>query len=460
MPLRRAAHSTRRLTLSLGLGLASLTFAAPASWPAHAVAQQAPPALGAEIERATSTLARYDLADPRTYEALDALRRVTDANGPQATTARTLRAYAAVDLLVAATLLDDGAALARLGATLGTSERTAMSTLLDAELSHAPAGAMRLAAREGRATLAALEGRAAAHGVRSDAVLLASAPPDAGGLRELVQARFEPAIDSTLEIVPEHAEQVRRLVSAMLSVAAATQAADAGDPLLVLLRPRLEAVRARLAEIVIADPRSEDIDAFLTVSREGVSWGYLPRTRVDVRGRPVLESGRPAWPLTASVSLPTELATGPRTVEALRSSPLVTGSPRARVALRVEADVPVQSVARVVRSLEGTPLTVTHVATPSGRVAATFLEGDAVPASAVRVVVRPAGYAIERRGGRVDIARVRTEGHWRFDRDALVHAARGAGTRVLSASAPAPAAELFESAVLLAQDGRVALTLP
>ncbi|MBN8610697.1 MAG: hypothetical protein J0L92_08945, partial [Deltaproteobacteria bacterium] len=94
-----------------------------------------------DLAAAQASLARYDLASPATYEALETLRRIADANGPQAPTARAVRAYAAVDLLAAATILGDTAALDQLGTALGVRDRAAMSAMLDAELARTPSGA-------------------------------------------------------------------------------------------------------------------------------------------------------------------------------------------------------------------------------------------------------------------------------------------------------------------------------
>lgn len=414
-----------------------------------------------DLAGAQAALARYELASPATYDALESLRRIADANGPQAPTARAVRAYAAVDLLTAATILGDTAALERLGAVLGTRDRPQMSATLDAELARTPTGALAVAAREARATLAALEGRPALHSARTDAIVLVLAPTELAALRASVCDRFEPVIDSTLEIVPEHANDARRIVTAMQALIAAIRLADRGDPLLALLRPRMEAVRGRLAEIVISSASLDDVDTILTLRPDAIAFGHVPRTRVSLEGRPVLSSATPAWPTTTSVALPTELPAVVRPIEGLAAQPAVTGARPGRVALRIEGDVPSHLVARVVRSLEGTPLAITLLMTSEGRMPVTFVREDAVPADAARVSIRPGGYAVERRAGRrADIPRRRVEGQWQFDREGLVRALPGAGSRVLIASGSAPAAELFAAARAIAVDGAITILLP
>ena len=419
------------------------------------------PAAAPELAAAQAALARYDLADPRTYEALGTLRRLADANGPAAPTARAVRAYAAVDLLVAATVLGDATALERLGQALGTSDRAAMSALLDAELARTPSGALAVAAREARATLAALDGRAAAHGARNDAIALVTAPTDPAAFRARVRERFDPVIDSTLEIVPEHANEVRRIIAAMQALTVAQRAAQAGDPLLLAIRARIDSTRARLSEIVVADTAFDDIDVILTITPAAVTFGYVPRTRVGPDGRPVLDSGTPSWPATTSVALPSELPPIVRPIEGLAAQPAITSARRGRVAVHVEGDVPAHLVARIVRSLEQTPLAITHVAGSAGRVPVAFVHEDAVPADATRVSMRPGGYAVEHRGGRrVELPRLRVEGHWRFDHEGLLRALPATGVRVVIPNGLTPASEVLESAATIALDGHAMIVLP
>ncbi|MFO0710250.1 MAG: hypothetical protein U0353_10445 [Sandaracinus sp.] len=414
-----------------------------------------------DLGAAQTSLARYDLADPRTYEALETLRHIADANGPQAPTARAIRAYAAVDLLTVATVLGDTTAIERLNAALGTSDRAATVALLDAELARTPAGALAVAAREGRATLAAVEGRDCPHSARNDAITLVTAPADLAAFRARVRTRFDPVIDSTLELVPEHANEARRIIAAMRALASALRAAEAGDPLLLAIRPRLEAARTRLSEIVIADPSFDDIDAFLTLSPTGIAFGYVPRTHVGPDARPVLDSGTPSWPATTSVALPTTFPPVVRPIDGFAAQPAISGARRGRVALRIDGDMPAHVVARVVRSLEGSPLAITHLATPTTRLPVTFLREDTVPADAVRVQIRPGGYAVERRGGRrSELPRLREEGHWRFDRAGLARALPATGPRVVMANGLAPALELVETATEIAQGDHIAIVLP
>ncbi len=444
-----ASGSARALLVLLLTALVALG-------PATASRAQAP-----DLASAQASLARYDLANPATYDALDTLRRIADANGPQAPTARAVRAYAAVDLLTAATLLGDTVALDRLGAALGTRDRAAMSAMLDAELARTPAGALAVAAREARATLAALEGRPAAHSARNDAIALVLAPSELPALRASVRDRFEPVIDTTLEITPEHANEARRIITAMQAIATAVRAAERGDPLLAVIRPRIEAVRARLAEIVIADASFADVDTILTLSRTGLAFGYVPRTRVSTEGRPVLDSGTPSWPTSTVVDLPTELPAIVRPIEGLATNAAITGARPGRVALRIDGEVPSHLVARVVRSLEGTPLAITMLMTSAGRIPVTFVREAAVPADAARVSIRPGGYAVERRAGRrADIPRLRVNGQWRFDREGLLRALPATGPRVLAANGTAPAAELLDTARVVAVDGSITIVVP
>lgn len=413
-----------------------------------------------DLAAAQEALAQYDLSDPRTFEALETLRRVADANGPDASRARAMWAYAGSDLLVLASARADEAALGRLGSALGARDTTTMADVLERQLDRIPRGALSVAAAEARATLGAMRGRPTARSVRSDAVILAMAPDDPSALRARVRERFEPVVDSTLAVTPEHDNEARRIVSAMRAIALALRAAEAGDPLLRALRSRLEVVRQRLGSIVIEDPASSDVDVVLTLSPGRLAFGYVPRTRVEPDGRPVLVSSEPTLPSTVSIELPAEFSGPVRPIEGLASRSEIAGARPGRVALRVEGDVPAHLLARVVRSLEGTPLAVTSATTSSGRVQVSFVREDAAPSEATRVSIRPGGYTVDpRRGRRVEVPRQRVEGRWHFDRDGLLRQLP-AGPRVLVANGLAPAAELIELAVLLAVDGTVTIVLP
>lgn len=413
-----------------------------------------------DLAAAQEALAQYDLSDPRTFEALETLRRVADANGPDASRARAMWAYAGSDLLVLASARADEAALGRLGSALGARDPTTMADVLERQLDRIPRGALSVAAAEARATLGAMRGRPTARSVRSDAVILAMAPDDPSALRARVRERFEPVVDSTLAVTPEHENEARRIVSAMRAIALALRAAEAGDPLLRALRSRLEVVRQRLGSIVIEDPASSDVDVVLTLSPGRLAFGYVPRTRVEPDGRPVLVSSEPTLPSTVSIELPAEFSGPVRPIEGLASRSEIAGARPGRVALRVEGDVPAHLLARVVRSLEGTPLAVTSATTSSGRVQVSFVREDAAPSEATRVSIRPGGYTVDpRRGRRVEVPRQRVEGRWRFDREGLLRQLP-AGPRVLVANGLAPAAELIELAVLLAVDGTVTIVLP
>jgi hypothetical protein len=55
---------------------------------------------------------------------------------------------------------------------------------------------------------------------------------------------------------------------------------------------------------------------------------------------------------------------------------------------------------------------------------------------------------------------LRVDGHWRFDREALVRQLPATGLRVVLANALAPARELVETALSVATDGRTTIVLP
>jgi hypothetical protein len=145
-----------------------------------------------------------------------------------------------------------------------------------------------------------------------------------------------------------------------------------------VIRPRIEAVRARLAEVVLSDASFDDVDAILTLSRTGLAFGYVARTRVTVEARPELVSASPSWPTVTTVAIPAELPPVVRPIEGLAAQPAITGARAGRVALRIDGDVPAHLVARVVRSLEGTPLAITHLMTREGRIRASFVREDLV----------------------------------------------------------------------------------
>ncbi len=454
MPPPRSTHAL----------LVALLVALPVALALAPLPGRAQPVSGARMSLgdAEAALARYDLASARTWEALAALRGIADENGADAAHARFVRAFAGVELLVAASVLDDADALRRLEEGFGVSSASALSGVLDAELARAPRGALGRASADARALLATLNGRSPTRlDTRTATVALLRAAEAPEALAPYVFAHVEPAIDASLDVIPEHAERARRLVRAVRTLDDALSAAQAGDPLFALLRGRLEAARARLGEIVLTNPDFADIDGFLTLSPDAIAFGYVPRTRVDVSGRPILESGRPVWPQTTRVDLPGDASSSARPLRDLAQNPLVTGAHPARVALRVEGAVSVSLLARVLRALEGSPLTVTHVATTSGRVPVRILgEASAGPAPPIQIVVRPGGYVIRRRGARsVDVPRLRLDG-WQYDHEALVHGVPESGERVVTGTGLASAAELLEVAVLVSRESGVTLALP
>jgi hypothetical protein len=115
----------------------------------------------------------------------------------------------------------------------------------------------------------------------------------------------------------------------------------------------------------------------------------------------------------------------------------------------------------VVRSLEQTPLAITHLATSSGRIPVSFVREDALPADAARVSMRPGGYAVEHRSGRrVELPRMRVEGHWRFDHEGLLRALPAHGVRAVIPNALTPAGEMLETAAAIASEGRTTIVVP
>jgi hypothetical protein len=423
----------------------------------------AAPAPAQDLASAQAALARYDLADPRTYEALETLRRVADANGPEAPTARAVRAYAGVDLLVASSILEDQAAFGRLAAALGASDRETMGSLLEQQLSRTPSGALAVAANEARSTLGALLGRSARRTVRSDAIVLLTAPADEAALRARLHDRFDPVTDRDFGRDGAQADEARRIAAAIRAARAAVRAAEAGDPLLLLLRPRLEGARERLTRLVLEAPETRDHDVVVRVAAGSLAVGFVPRARVDGDGRVVLLGGTPRLPETASIELPTDLPPIVRPIDGLAQHAVVTGTPAGqRVVLRLEGEVPAHLVARVVRSLEGTPLAIGAIETAEGRLAVTWAREGTLGEDVARVLLRPGGYALERHGGRrVEIPRIRVDGRFRFDREGLTRElARVSGARAVSASSPTPAEELFATAWLARDGDRATIVLP
>jgi len=419
------------------------------------------PARAQDLASAQAALTRYDLADPRTYEALENLRRIADANGPEAATARAIRAYAAADLLVAASALGDASALGRLGTALGAQEPAAMIQVLDQQLARTPHGALAVAAAEARATLGALQGRAGRRSPRSDAILLATAPREIAGLHARVLERFDPVVDTTLELPAALDNEVRRMVTAMRAITGSIRAAEQGDPLLLVLRPRLEAIRGQLSAIVIADPTYADVDGFVSLTRTAIAFGYVSRMRVNGDGRPELVSGTPSWPATTTVSLPSELPAAFRPIDGLAANAAITGAHAGRLALVVEGDVPAHLMARVVRSLEGTPLAISMVVAGDRRIGVTFVREDTLPRDVVHVSLRPGGHGITHHAGRrVDIPRVRADGTLRYAHDSLARQLPATGPRAVSANGLAPAAELIATAAIIATEGAVTIVLP
>jgi len=95
-------------------------------------------------------------------------------------------------------------------------------------------------------------------------------------------------------------------------------------------------------------------------------------------------------------------------------------------------------------------------------VAITWIREDAADASALHIAIRPGGYALEAgRGRRSEIPRIRVEGRFHFDREALGRQLAASSTpRVISAFGLAPAAELIATAWLARTDGRATIILP
>lgn len=420
-----------------------------------------PLASAQDIASAQAALARYDLADARTYDALETLRRIADANGPEAPTARAVRAYAGVDLLVAATLLEDEAAYARLGAALGATDREALVALLERQLARTPAGALAVAAAEARSTLAAFVGGRPRRSVRSDAILLLTAPADEAGLRARVRERFDPTTDAEPRLAGAQGDEARRLASAVRALRAAIHAADAGDPLLALLRARMEALRDRLTRVVVDPEEGAEHDLVARITTAALTLGYVTRAGVDAEGRITLLGATPRLPETVSIAIPSALPSAVRPIDEIRLHAAIRDAAvGTRVLLAIDEGVPSHLVARVVRSLEGTPLSVTRLDTGEGMIAVRFVREDGVPAGATRIVVRPGGYVVEARR-RTEVPRIRVDGRFRFDHDGLLRElARSDGARVVSAFPPTPATELVTAARLAQTDGVATILLP
>jgi len=148
-------------------------------------------------------------------------------------------------------------------------------------------------------------------------------------------------------------------------------------------------------------------------------------------------------------------------VDGLAAHAAITSARAGRLALRVEGDVPAHLLARVVRSLEGTPLAISMIAEGERRLGVTFVREDALPREATHVSIRPGGHGITRQAGRrVDVPRVRAEGHLRYDHAALARQLPATGPRAVSANGLAPAAELLATAAVIATDGRATIILP
>jgi hypothetical protein len=438
---------------SLGLA-ALLAVALGALLPAARVGAQ-------DLASAQAALARYDLADPRTYDALETLRRLADANGADAPTARAVRAYAGVDLLVAATLLEDGAALARLGAALGATDRSTQIALLEQQLARTPSGALAVAAAEAQSTLAAFAGTRGRRSVRSDAIVLLTAPSDEAGLRARVRDRFDPVVDADIRLDGAQGDEARRLAAAVRATRAALRAAEAGDPLLALLRAPLEAVLGRLTRVVIERIDDEAHDVVARITPTALTLGYVTRARVDAEGQVTLLGGAPRLPETVSIPFPGEMPPVVRPIDAIAQHPAVSGAVAGtRVLLAIDEGVPSHLVARVVRSLEGSPLVVARLDVGNGSIGVRFVREDALATGATRIAVRPGGYVIEGRR-RTEVPRIRVEGRFRFDHEGLARElARLDGPRVVSGFPATPASELVAAARLAQLEGEATILLP
>jgi len=466
---RRTLSAMSRTAVSLSFALALLLA------PSFANAQS--------LLDARAALTTYQV-DPG-GRTLSALRDLGPMAGRGDAEARYLRAVAATEIYAAATIGSDDALLDRLASALGVAAPE-LRTHLDTELAACHGGTFGRGADEARTLLRALTLRTtdpsallAMRGPHRDALFVMAflASTDRGALvaDPCTAARGRTIAEPG---VCDWDEPSRRLLGAareaLRALSRAQRARRDGDPMLVLLGTRLDAVSTAIAAIelhplmelpetlgVVTLPatfatRSSagNADALVVVSEAEVHLRVLPTVRVGSAGE--LSWVRPAT--SVEVDLPRELPAVPQPLDALVTALGALGlPPDARLILATTATVPCHVVTRVVLSAQRAHLVVSHLGA--------HREGDGerlllVPITAAReseltaidarVQIQMGGYGFARgiRGRAARIPRVRIDGHLMFDMATLATrlAPDVIHTVALQAMATVPAAELVHVA--------------
>ena len=461
----------------------------------------APPAeaQGSGLAHLHGALSTYDLDGTSTTQAIAQLGPIAARGGADATEARYLRALSATDLHIALALGAPEALAVRLSDALGVPAAEVRSHLRS-ELGAVRTGVYRQAVDEALDQLSILDAIdagtpvrwTARRGPRRDALFVyalshAAADARAAFVDDPCAARCDAPLDGW--DVPSR-RAITALRTAAQGMARVRRAATDGDPLLAALRARLDAMLSALLASEIAPsatlpegvtivgseggaPMSPDVLVVVTTS--AVHLGFAPRVRVGEDGAlAVRAAGEPALPSLRATALPASLPTVPVAIDELTAAmaPIAALGSGARIALAIAPDVEAHVVVRTMLSMlrANAPPTALVARGADGslrgvtvRVARTADAGT----SDVRVRVRLGGYSVARgpRGREQSVPRIRVEGEWAFDREALRTqlASRPYASAQLDAMGAVPAAELVHAAMLvgtgLVGTGEAQLTL-
>lgn len=409
------------------------------------VASAQDPALAA----ARAALSTYDLEGPTTLVALRDLGPLVAQGGASATEARYLRAIAGADLYTLSVALADDALAARVADALGVGADS-LDSHLRGELAAVRTGIYRRSALDELALLdiasafehGDLRSIAAAHGTRSDALLVLALANAAGSVEGLGAIP-----DAAAPLFPADRDASAAVAAIQLASAArgrAMAAARLGDPWLASLTYRLTAAMATLVALElhprVAVPatlvRSTDAaaggaaDVVVAFGADAVSFGCAPIVTVPdgaaVATRTVSPGGHCAvLPEVQRIPLGT-LGAVPRSIDALRDALTAGELGGARsIVIAPAADAPLHVLVRTLLTLAAAGITPTHLAlrAADGTLASTPIrvvhQAELGPID-LSVHLRLGGYTVQRgRGREVSIPRVRGASGLEFDRAGL-----------------------------------------
>ncbi len=428
------------------------------------------------LQQARLALEHYDLAarDSTTLSALSdlsALMKDQTLGATEHDEARFLRAAAASDMLVMATLRSDRDLQKALAATLGVADG-GVYELLDAELAQCSQPSYRALTSQIRSALAAMHKQEAwplptltdTTGPQRDLLFVHSFVQAVGTDDDLISALSrngrDPCADATHCAQPYVAFDLRGRIAvhalmqagqALIRVQAAVRA---GDPLLTAAQSDLAVFQMLLADIELRpSPRpSHDEtwmdasgapsklvpDLMMWASEQGMRYGFVPRVGLSAAGALELQAaGEPVLPSTGELKFTSKMHPFIHPVRELVSwlSPQVAAHSELEIAVAPAQDTSALMLARILISLKragrDSAIVVGRSASQTEVAQAVRLVNTTLPETAateqLSLYVRLGGYSLKLPGNIAphNIPRVQDAQGFRFDTTSLAQALAG-----------------------------------